>query len=110
VLIFVRFLEACEDDDYIPTYDEIVHDSDANLSEDEKTIEKQEEFEHKFNFRFEEPDKEFVSSFLYLSLHNIFVYLKNIINISSYRSNDILEQWQILCANMMTDGKGNDMK
>jgi protein KRI1 len=64
---FVRFLEANNDDDgYIPTYDEIVHDSDVNLSEDEKTIEKQEEFEHKFNFRFEEPDKEFVSSFLFL--------------------------------------------
>lgn len=67
-LIFVRFLEANEDDDYVPTYDEIVHDSDADLSEDEKTIEKQEEFEHKFNFRFEEPDKEFVSSFLFLSI------------------------------------------
>lgn len=65
MLILGRFLEASQDDDgYIPTYDEIVHDSDVNLSEDEKTIEKQEEFEHKFNFRFEEPDKEFVSSFL----------------------------------------------
>ncbi|PNF39018.1 KRI1-like protein [Cryptotermes secundus] len=58
-----RFLEASEDDDYVPTYDEIVHDSDENLSEDEKTIEKQEEFEHKFNFRFEEPDKEFVKRY-----------------------------------------------
>lgn len=64
---FDRFLETPEDDDgYIPTYDEIVHDSDDNLSEDEKTIEKQEEFEHKFNFRFEEPDKEFVSTFLFI--------------------------------------------
>lgn len=60
-----RFLEANQDDDddYIPTYDEIVHDSDVNLSEDEKTIEKQEEFEHKFNFRFEEPDKEFIKRY-----------------------------------------------
>jgi protein KRI1 len=67
MLILVRFLEANNDDDgYIPTYDEIVHDSDVNLSEDEKTIEKQEEFELKFNFRFEEPDKEFVSSVLFL--------------------------------------------
>lgn len=73
IFIFVRFLETNKDDGYIPTYDEIVHDSDDNFSEDEKTIEKQEEFEHKFNFRFEEPDKEFVSSFICLSvtLHRI---------------------------------------
>ncbi|XP_069681632.1 protein KRI1 homolog [Periplaneta americana] len=59
-----RFLEVNkEDNDYIPTYEEIVHDSDENLSEDEKTLEKQEEFEHKFNFRFEEPDKEFIKRY-----------------------------------------------
>lgn len=77
--ILGRFLEANQDDDdYIPTYDEIVHDSDVNLSEDEKTIEKQEEFEHKFNFRFEEPDKEFVSSFLFhcCCAYNVIVYVE----------------------------------
>ena len=52
-----------EDKDYIPTYEEIVHDSDGGLSEDEKTLDQQAEFEHKYNFRFEEPDAEYVRQF-----------------------------------------------
>ena len=45
----------------MPSYEEVVHDSEGDLSEDERTVGKQEMFEHKFNFRFEEPDQEFVS-------------------------------------------------
>lgn len=44
-------------------YNQVIHDSDENLSEDEKTIQKQEEFEHKYNFRFEEPDQEFIKRY-----------------------------------------------
>jgi len=44
-------------------YNHVIHDSDENLSEDEKTIQKQEEFERKYNFRFEEPDQEFIKRY-----------------------------------------------
>lgn len=44
-------------------YNQMIHDSDENLSEDEKTIQKQEEFERKYNFRFEEPDQEFIKRY-----------------------------------------------
>ncbi|XP_014212934.1 protein KRI1 homolog [Copidosoma floridanum] len=44
-------------------YAKVIHDSDENLSEDERNINKQEEFEHKYNFRFEEPDPDFIKRY-----------------------------------------------
>ncbi|CAI5440627.1 unnamed protein product [Caenorhabditis angaria] len=41
-----------------PTYDEIVA-----LEEDEKDMDKNREYERKFNFRFEDPDQEFIKSY-----------------------------------------------
>nr|CAD7444773.1 unnamed protein product [Timema bartmani] len=64
------FLET-EDDDHIPTYEEIVHDSDEGLSGDEHTLGQQEEFERKFNFRFEEPDSEFTKRYPRVMEHSL---------------------------------------
>lgn len=50
-----------------PSYDELINQDD---DEDEEELEKAEEFERKYNFRFEEPDTEFVKAKREILIHN----------------------------------------
>ncbi|TRY76750.1 hypothetical protein TCAL_08550 [Tigriopus californicus] len=58
-----RYLADEPDRNYQPTYEEVVHDSDENLSADEANVRNMEQFEHKYNYRFEEPDEEFIKRY-----------------------------------------------
>ncbi|CAG0920056.1 unnamed protein product [Notodromas monacha] len=57
-----RYKDADDDDAEFPTYEEIVNDP-VSLSDDEEQIEGMTKFERKFNFRFEEPDEDFIKSY-----------------------------------------------
>jgi len=62
---YILYNKHVDKESYDLEYNQVIHDSDENLSEDEKTIQKQEEFERKYNFRFEEPDQEFIKRFVF---------------------------------------------
>ncbi|XP_011497007.1 PREDICTED: protein KRI1 homolog [Ceratosolen solmsi marchali] len=57
-----RFLDKGSKD-FDLSCENINHNLDEDLSEDEHCITEQEEFEYKYNFRFEEPDQEFIKRY-----------------------------------------------
>lgn len=42
------------------------NEDELSFSEEERVLEECEEYEHQYNFRFEEPDKDFVSILFYV--------------------------------------------
>jgi hypothetical protein len=96
----------------IPTYDEIVNDDD-----DEEQLEKERQFERKYNFRYEEPDQEFVSTYWIsrnISLPNLHISTSDknsiFITFSFYRSNNIHEQLMNRYDDLMIDAKLNAIR
>ena len=80
----------------IPSYDELVNGKTAAIEDDEDDdeLEKAEEFERKYNFRYQEPDAELVGTLLIRHARSMI-----------FSWNDIRERSTIVCVGKMIDGK-----
>ncbi len=64
----------------IPSYDEIINQHE---DDDDEEFEKAEEFERKFNFRYQEPDAEFVYILIFNTLFDEIMIIVLVKTISS---------------------------